>query len=96
MKWENPRKSQITADKDAEIFNEAPVVLMSCFLNALPHLSIQRVSKQQHVPGSSSLLPKTRGLTSVHSLGRTTKITGCCSLRSKNRDYIKSEKPEIN
>lgn len=58
MKWENPRKNQITADKDAEIFNEAPVVLMSCFLNALPHLSIQRVSKEQHVPGSSSSCPK--------------------------------------
>lgn len=45
MKWANPRKPQKTADKDAEIFNEAPVVLRSCFLNALPS---SQHSKGQH------------------------------------------------
>lgn len=36
MKWACPKKLPITANKDAEIFNEAQVELISSFLNTLP------------------------------------------------------------
>lgn len=36
MKWTSPKKLPITANKDAEIFNEAQVELISSFLNTLP------------------------------------------------------------
>jgi len=45
MKWANPRKPQVTAAKNAEIFNEAPVALIGCFLNTLP--SSQHTKGQQ-------------------------------------------------